>query len=161
MGPVGEYLLHGIFGVAGLWLSVIDAREHRLPNLGTGALFVAVGGLCLGVVVCGAAEPSRMTMALVASVVSSGLCALLAVIPPGSLGFGDVKLQAGLGLYLGWLDPVLVVGQVCGAFFLGGVGAVWQIIRGKMLANDHLAFGPFMIAATAGMVWLGKSVEII
>jgi leader peptidase (prepilin peptidase)/N-methyltransferase len=157
----GEYVMHAVFGVLGLWLSIIDVRWHRLPNLGTGLLSVLMGSVGLGVVVVGEAEPSRLVTAVLTSVLSAGFFGLLAALPPQPLGWGDVKLQVGLGFYLGWLHPALAVGQVFGAFFLGGVVALWQIVRTKMSASDHLAFGPYMIAGGAVMVWLGKSVEII
>jgi len=161
VGILGEFLLHGVFAVWGLWLSVIDVRHHRLPNLGTGSLVIVMGALVLGLVVAGEVESSRLSDALVASFLSAGGFAVLASVPPQPLGWGDVKLQVGLGFYLGWLNPVLLIGQVFGAFFLGGVVAVWQIARRALSARDHLAFGPFMVAATAVTVWLGKSVEII
>jgi len=161
MVPWGEYVLHVVFGVSGLWLSVIDAREHRLPNRGTAWMGFLVGTTALVLVGLGQAPPQRILEALIASGLSTGFLLLLAVVPPQALGLGDVKLQAALGFYLGWLNPVLVLGQVILGFILGGMAAWLMVMARKMGPRDHLAFGPFMVAASAVMVWLGKSIEII
>jgi leader peptidase (prepilin peptidase) / N-methyltransferase len=156
-----EYPLHVVFGCAGLWLSHIDLREHRLPNWGTAGMGVWCGGLALLGVAWGVETSERLAHALMASALGTGFFLLLAVLPPRALGLGDVKLQAALGFYLGWFDPQLVIGQIIGAFLLGGMAAGGLVISRKMAATEHLAFGPFMIAAAAVMVWWGKSLEII
>jgi leader peptidase (prepilin peptidase)/N-methyltransferase len=158
---LGEYVFHLVFGVAGLWLSVIDAREHRLPNVGTAWTGLLFGSIALVLVGFGQAPPQRIAEALLASIFSTGFLLLLAVLPSKALGLGDVKLQSALGFYLGWLNPVLVLGQVILGFILGGMVAWVMVLARKMGPRDPLAFGPFMIAASAVMVWLGKSLEII
>jgi leader peptidase (prepilin peptidase) / N-methyltransferase len=106
-------------------------------------------------------DVDALTRALGGSVLSTSVCALVALWHPGGLGWGDVKLQAVLGFYLGWLHPVLVVGQVLGSFVLGGVVALVLVLFRQMAPTDHVAFGPFMIAATWLMVLGGKIGEII
>jgi Flp pilus assembly protein protease CpaA len=44
---ITEWLMHGCMGVVGLWLCVIDLREHRLPNRLTGSLCAALMTLAL------------------------------------------------------------------------------------------------------------------
>jgi leader peptidase (prepilin peptidase)/N-methyltransferase len=153
---VGEWALHLIVGVAGLWLSVIDVRSHRLPNIGN-----ALTGFLLGTVALVMGDISALGEALGASALGAGFFALLAAAAPRGLGWGDVKLQAVLGFYLGWFHPVLVVGQVMGSFVIGGFLASGLVLMRMMSVKDHLPFGPCMIAATWLMVLWGKFVEII
>ena len=72
-----------------------------------------------------------------------------------------MKLQAGLGFFLGFVDPSLVFLQVVGSVLLGGAVAGWLVVTRKLSASQHLAFGPFMIAATALAIIVGKSAETI
>lgn len=154
--PLIELLLHLSVAVAGLWLSIIDAREYRLPNLGTGSLVVVVG--TVGLV---GASDAALGQAVACAALSSGALALLAWLPPRALGWGDVKLQVGLGFYLGLFSPVLVCVQVVGSFVIGGLVALGAVVTRARTAQDSLAFGPWMVSATLLTVVLGKSGEII
>ena len=149
-------LMHVGVGIAGLLLSRIDLREHRLPNCGTGSLAVGLGILALA-----ASDSGRTQGGLVASALSAGAFALAAALPPRALGWGDVKLQGGLGFYLGFFDPQLVVVQCVAAFLVGGVVALVGILGKSHLARDPVAFGPALVAGTALAVIAGKYAEII
>jgi leader peptidase (prepilin peptidase) / N-methyltransferase len=149
-------LLHIAIGVGGVWLSLIDAREHRLPNLGTATLAVVVGALGL------VGAPSEVLLqALACAGGSAGALAVLAALPPRALGWGDVKLQVSLGFYLGIFSPTLVVVQLAGSFVIGGVVAIVLVLGRKMAPADFLAFGPWMVMATVLATLLGKYAEII
>ncbi len=150
------YLQHLTVAVSGLLLARIDATEHRLPDRGTYSTAVILGVLAL---VHNDAE--RLQQALCAGVVSGLFFSVLAMLPSRPLGLGDVKLQVVLGFYLGWWSPSLVVVQVVGAFVLGGVVALWLVVRGRVGMRDPIAFGPAMIAATWLAVVFGKCCEII
>lgn len=151
-----EWAALAVFAVSGLWLSIIDQREHRLPNVGTAsslAFYVVIALL--------AKDDEALRSAAVGSVLGALFFAVWAVVPPRSLGMGDVKLQVGLGFLLGWLDLSLVAAQVAGSVILGGLAAVWLMAVRKAPATTQLPFGPFMIAAGALSVFIGKSAEII
>ena len=149
-------VLHVSVGIAGLWLSIIDAREHRLPNLGTGSLMLVLGTLSvLG------ASGAELAQAIVCAAASSGALAILALLPPRALGWGDVKLQVGLGFYLGLFSPSLVLVQVAGSFVLGGLVALGGLLSRTLGLRSSLAFGPWMFSATVLAYFLGKSGEII
>ena len=149
-------LMHLGVGIAGLLLSRIDLREHRLPNRGTGSL--AVG---LGIVALVANDYVRMQGGVMAGALSAGGFALAAALPPHALGWGDVKLQGGLGFYLGFLDSHLVLLQCVLAFLVGGLVALGGILRNRHLARDPIAFGPSLVAGAALAVIAGKYGEII
>jgi leader peptidase (prepilin peptidase)/N-methyltransferase len=149
-------VMHVGVGIAGLLLSRIDLREHRLPNRGTGSL--AVG---LGIVAVVANDSVRMQGGVMAGALSAGVFALAAALPPHALGWGDVKLQGGLGFYLGFLDSRLVLYQCVMAFLVGGVVALIGILRKSHRVSDHIAFGPSLVAGVALAVLAGKYGEII
>jgi leader peptidase (prepilin peptidase)/N-methyltransferase len=149
-------VMHVGVGLAGLALSRIDLLEHRLPNRGTGSL--AVG---LGIAAVVANDSLRLQSGLVAGALSAGFFALAAALPPHALGWGDVKLQGGLGFYLGFLDSRLVLVQCVAAFLVGGIVALIGILRKSHRVRDPIAFGPSLVAGTALAVIAGKYGEII
>lgn len=151
-----EVLLAIWVGAVGAWLTRIDLASHRLPDIGTFGLAVGVGSVTLF-----AGDSPRLAAALLAALATSGLLALGAAVPPYPIGWGDVKLQVGLGYYLGWYHPVLAVWGCAGSFILGGMVAVGVLLRGGLRSDSPIAFGPFMVAACALVVWAGKSAEII
>jgi leader peptidase (prepilin peptidase) / N-methyltransferase len=156
MVEVAGYAMHLAMAASGFFLALIDQREHRLPNSWTYPTAVVLGTLALF-----QSDPSRLSGALWAALLSAGLFWGLAVVPGKPLGLGDVKLQVVLGFYLGWWYPPLVVVQVFGAFVLGGTAALWLVVIRRRPRVEPLAFGPAMIIATWLTVASGKSLEII
>ena len=73
-----------------------------------------------------------------------GIFALFAVLTKGSLGGGDVKLIAALGLWLGAtkLFNAVLVGTIA-----GGVAAVAMILFEKKTRKSYFAYGPYFTAA--------------
>ena len=63
------------------------------------------------------------------------------------MGFGDVKLAALLGLYLGWLGWSSVAVGAFAGFLLGGVVGVALIVARRGAGRkSRIPFGPFMLA---------------
>ena len=76
---------------------------------------------------------------------------ILALISPGSLGMGDVKLAAPVGLYLGYLGwSQLLYGGLLG-FLLNGIVTLFVLRRNRAEHASEVPHGPSMLAATAGM----------
>lgn len=68
------------------------------------------------------------------------------------MGYGDFKLLAGLGAWLGWqmLPLVLVIGAGVGALVVGGLIAV-----GRHDRQAPFAFGPFLVLAGVVVIFHG------
>ncbi len=68
------------------------------------------------------------------------------------MGYGDFKLLAALGAWLGWaaLPQVVLISAVAGAAF--GIFATW---RKRMRFEEPLPFGPFLAAGGAIMLFIG------
>jgi leader peptidase (prepilin peptidase)/N-methyltransferase len=132
------WIVVGYVAIVSVPLTVIDVREHRLPNRlvvpGIGAaLALAFVQLALSAwrdwqpLVCGAGYFALMLVLSVA----------------GGLGMGDVKLAALLGVASGFLGWQACAASLCVAFVLGGLvaGALWLAKR-----RGRIPFGPFMLA---------------
>ena len=70
------------------------------------------------------------------------------------LGLGDVKLSAGIGLWVG-LDGVILVllGSASAALFTLVVLSVWRGGGLRAMRNSGIAFGPFLCLFT-WVAWL-------
>jgi leader peptidase (prepilin peptidase)/N-methyltransferase len=68
------------------------------------------------------------------------------------MGYGDFKLLAALGAWLGWaaLPQIVLIAAVAGAVV--GLLATW---RGRMRFEEPLPFGPFLAAGGALTLFLG------
>ena len=168
--PVTELLFAGITGLV-VWktglsintiryfifacslyvLSLTDMEARRIPN---GCLFTALVGWLV-------TEPwlFRGWTDLcwhIAAMIGCSLAVLCLslimdrVLKKESLGGGDVKLIALLGLYLG------VVGTMFALFFASVLGILYAAVKGKLGRGQVIAFGPFLAAAGFGMAVAGE-----
>lgn len=69
----------------------------------------------------------------------------------GGMGFGDVKLAAVIGFWLGTEKALLALLL---AFVLGGTAAVLLLASGRRSRREAIAFGPFLcLGAAIGLLW--------
>jgi leader peptidase (prepilin peptidase)/N-methyltransferase len=138
-----------------LVLTVIDARTRRLPDritypaLATVTVLLAAAALIEG-------EPGRIGRAAVAGVAACALFLLPALLRPGWVGLGDVKLAPTLGYALGWLSwPAVLVGFYA-SFLLGGLAGVFAIVVLRRGRRSSLPFGPWLATgAVLGVLLAG------
>ena len=71
------------------------------------------------------------------------------------MGFGDVKLMAALGLYLGAVNIALI--SVI-AFILGAIVSIILLIIGKSKKDGYVPFGPFIAVATLMTIFIPTGV---
>tara|TARA_B100000519_G_scaffold53006_1_gene43755 strand:- start:37496 stop:38317 length:822 start_codon:yes stop_codon:yes gene_type:complete len=130
-------------------LALIDLDTRRLPNVLVVPSYV-VGGVLLTLVAALTGEWVALATAGLGLAIWGGLYFALAVIWPGGMGFGDVKLAGVLGLFLGFLGwPTLGVGMFAG-FLAGGVFGVALMLAGRG-RKAAIAFGPWMLLGA----WVG------
>jgi leader peptidase (prepilin peptidase)/N-methyltransferase len=131
-------------------LALIDLDTHRLPDKIVLPAYV-VGAVLLGAAALMAGEVDRLLSAGIGLAVLWLLYFLMAVLYPGGMGFGDVKLAGVLGLFLGWLGwGPLIVGSFS-AFLLGGVFAIILLASRRVTRKGGIPFGPWMLAGA----WVG------
>ena len=80
--------------------------------------------------------------------IAIALCVVfIAVLSPGAMGMGDVKLTIFLGIIVGYPEIVIVLFL---AFVSGGLIAAIMLALKKINRKDTIAFGPYL--ALAGMI---------
>ncbi len=139
-------------------MALTDLEHHRILN---SVVLPAIAVAVLAAFV----TPGRSTLQLA---FGGGLAFLalflLAVLVPGGMGMGDVKLAAFIGLIVGFpqIGLVLLVSFVVGGLIAGGLWAAGVVSRG-----DRIAFGPYLaLGALVGLLygdqlmalWLGRIV---
>ncbi|WP_317951583.1 prepilin peptidase [Curtobacterium sp. 'Ferrero'] len=131
-------------------LALIDIDTHTLPNAIVYPSAVVLAGL-LAVVTMLSGDLGALARAGIGAVVLGGAYLALAVVVPGGMGLGDVKLAVVLGLvlaYLGW-GP-LAVGAFA-AFIVGGTVAIAMLLTKRVRWRGGVPFGPSMLAGA----WIG------
>jgi leader peptidase (prepilin peptidase) / N-methyltransferase len=140
-------LAFGFLGVLAVALSAIDIAVNRLPDKLTLPAYPVLIVLLGIATVAGHPDGGfgALLRALLGGVALMGAYFLLAVLRPGQLGAGDVKLAGLTGLALGWLGwPVLILGAAL-AFVLSAVVSLGLLAARRISLRDSICFGPFML----------------
>jgi leader peptidase (prepilin peptidase)/N-methyltransferase len=133
-------------------LAVTDLRWQRLPDRLTLPAYPAAALLLAGGALAVPGGAGHFLSALAGLAAAWLFFALLALIHPAGLGWGDVKLSGVLGLYLGWLGPAAVVAGLLGAFVLAALAGLGLIATGKATRKSQIPFGPFMLASAIATI---------
>ena len=126
---------------------VIDYQEKIIPNrinltiFELGILFVFLGGIF----------NINFAIDMVKGMIVSGGIFLLITLLGGliagkeAMGFGDVKLMTGLGLFFGFSQSIMLT---LVAFLLGAVISIILIITKVKKTSEYIPFGPFIVLAS-------------
>lgn len=152
----GVLLLAGgaVFALCAVALSFVDLSEHRLPNRILYPWGLVTLGVLLGVTML-TGDFSGLLRALAAAFLWSGAFLTVRLVHPPSIGMGDVKLVAVLGLYAGLLGWQTVLAAVVLAVLLGGVVAAGLLVTRRAHRRSRIPFGPFLILGTAIALIIG------
>jgi len=143
-GGEPDVLAFGFLGALGVALSAIDIAVHRLPDRLTLPAYPVLVALLAVPAVTGH-HSGALARALLAGVALALGYLLLAVLRPGQLGLGDVKLAGLAGLALGWLGwPTLVLGAALG-FVLCAVASLALLAARRISLRSAICFGPFLL----------------
>ncbi|MCI2957308.1 prepilin peptidase [Agromyces atrinae] len=142
-----------LLAVVAVPLAIVDLEEHRLPNhLVLPTTLVAATLLAAAAVATDAFDV--LVRALLGGAVMFGLYLAGALASPRSVGMGDVKLAALLGLVLGWFGWSTWVAGLALAIVIGGVVAVLAVLLRRATLSSALPFGPSMLAGALAAVIL-------
>jgi len=150
LGAAPELPAFLLLAILGAQLARIDISLHLLPN--PLVLSLLLGGVLflLGATL-GGEQWSRLVRALAGTAILFVIYLIMALISPGSLGMGDVKLAAPIGLYLGYLGwGQLLYGGLLG-FILNGLFTVLFVRRNRSERTSEVPHGPSMLASAVGM----------
>jgi leader peptidase (prepilin peptidase)/N-methyltransferase len=148
---IAAYLYLAAVSVA---LALIDLDTHKLPNAIVLPSYL-VGAVVLAVAAVTAGDLGALLRAGIGMAALWAAYFVMALVYPGGMGFGDVKLAGVLGLFLGYLGWGQLAVGAFSAFFLGGLFAVILIISGKAHRKSGIPFGPWMLLGAWAGVFLG------
>jgi leader peptidase (prepilin peptidase)/N-methyltransferase len=129
------------FAAAAVALALIDLDVRRLPNA-----IVTPAYAVLGVLLTLGADGGSLARAAWGAGLLLGFYLVVALVAPGAMGFGDVKLAGVLGLYLGWLGWSSVLVGAFAGFLLGGIVGVALLAARRAGRKTAIPFGPYMLA---------------
>lgn len=137
-------LAFALLGVLGVALSAIDIAVNRLPDRLTLPAYPAMIALLGAAAVIGHDGGALLRALLGGAALAVGYL-LLALLRPGQLGGGDVKLAGLIGLGLGWLGwPTVLAGAALG-FVLSAIVSLALLAARRISLRSAICFGPFML----------------
>lgn len=142
-----------LFGCAMIVLLVIDLQHQILPNE------ITLPGIVVGLAASLIAEPGWRD-ALIGALAGGGLLSLVAwgyerIRHQEGLGFGDVKMLAMIGAFLGWKLMLLTL---VGASLLGSLTAGVLMLAGRADSQSKLPLGTFLAIAAVPVSLVGNTV---
>ena len=162
--PTVELLTAVLWVMAGVWFGLdwpllpalllvstlvaifyIDLDHYIIPNVIV--LPVAAIGLAANVAIV----PERWLEFLAAGLLSATFFFIVALVKPGGMGMGDVKLAGMLGFFLG---KAVLVGLFLG-FLIGAVVGVALMAAGVKGRKSRIPFGPFLAAGAVVALFYG------
>lgn len=133
-------------------LSGIDAVELRLPKRLVFACF-ATGAILLALAAAETRTWGALMHAVIISLATFGAYLGLHLASPRGLGYGDVRMGAMCGFFLGWLGLRYAVAGVFLAIAAAGVFSAIALLAGIVRRDSHIPFGPFIaLGAIAGIL---------
>ena len=142
-----------------LTVSVIDVELFRLPDL---IVLPSIVISLVWVVLVSVFDdnPSSIRFALAGAGLYFGFLFLAHLIYPRGMGFGDVKLAAVMGLYIGWLGTTYAaaIGLVLWGMLIGFVAGsiIGMVLLAVRRRSKQIPFGPFLALGAVVAVMLSS-----
>jgi leader peptidase (prepilin peptidase) / N-methyltransferase len=134
-------------GALGVALATIDVAVQRLPDSLTLPAYPILIAL-LALSAAASHDGAALVRALLGGLALAACYLTLALLRPGQLGGGDIKLAGLAGLALGWLGwPALIAGAVLG-FVLSAVVSLALLAARRITLHSAICFGPFLVGGT-------------
>ena len=155
-GGQPEAAAFAFLGVLGVALSAIDIAVQRLPDRLVLPAFPILGALLVASAVL-QRDAAALAGALLGCLALTAAYLLLALLRPGQLGGGDIKLAGLVGLALGWLGwPALAAGTGA-AFLLSAAASLALLATRRVTLRGSICFGPFLLGgALLAALWIGQ-----
>jgi leader peptidase (prepilin peptidase)/N-methyltransferase len=154
--PLGVAALLGPFILLVAEVALIDARTKLIPN----RLVYPALGAALAAVLAGTLAGSHLSIGhgLIGLAVYGGGLLLIALAAPSSMGMGDVKLAALIGLVLGSVTLTAVWRAALAGIFAGGIGALVALTVFRYGRRQAIPYGPFLaIGAIAAAITIPRT----
>lgn len=139
-------------------LAFIDLETHRLPNVLVLPGYIV--GLVLLTVTCFlTGDFSPLIVAAIAGAALFALYFVMALVYPGGMGFGDVKLAGVIGIFLGWQGWGEVAVGAFAPFVLGGIFSLVLILSKRAGRKSGIPFGPWMLIGAWVGIFVGRELS--
>jgi leader peptidase (prepilin peptidase) / N-methyltransferase len=163
-------------GVGGLWTaSYLILGRQEVGRLGLGlALCVLLAAVTLtdlerrvipnafvlpaavaGIAIVASTEPDLLPQNLVAAVIAGVGLLAVALVDPGGMGMGDVKLAATMGVYLG---PAVALALLIGFVGAAGLGVALIARDGAAARKRGIPLAPFLAVGGVVTLWFGDGI---
>jgi leader peptidase (prepilin peptidase) / N-methyltransferase len=133
----------------------IDLKTKRLPREIT-YTGIALGAVALTVAAIVIEEPERIWMMALGAAIALVAMWLIYAVSRGGMGDGDVRLAPLLGMYLGWLNPGIVLPGLFFGFVAGAVVGVGMMALDRAGRRTAVPFGPFLALGTLVAIFVGQ-----
>lgn len=134
----------GFFAVLGVALAAIDIAVQRLPDPLTLPAYPILITLLAGAAIAGH-DFAALLRALLGGLALAGAYLLLALVRPGQLGGGDIKLAGLAGLAMGWLGWHVLIGGAALGFLLSAIASLALLAARRVTLHSSISFGPFLL----------------
>ena len=138
--------------VAQTW---IDLRTQRLPREIT-YTGIVLGSVALAIAALVLDEPERIWMMALGALIALAAMWLIYRFSRGGMGDGVVRLAPLLGLYLGWLNPGIVLPGLFFGFVAGAVVGVAMMALDRAGRRTTVPFGPFLALGCVVAIFVGQ-----
>ncbi|MEZ5372404.1 MAG: A24 family peptidase [Microthrixaceae bacterium] len=150
MGPIKSLPAYLVLVVVLVMAAIIDLRTMLIPRqliwagLAAGLAIMVAISLWIG-------DWGHLLGALVGAVGYFGFLFLTWLISPRGMGFGDVRLGAVMGLYLGWISwPLILIALILGSLVNVVQGLAINGISGRKVP---IPFGPALAMGALVTIW--------
>jgi leader peptidase (prepilin peptidase)/N-methyltransferase len=138
-------------------VAVIDIEHQIVPNrILYPSLIVFAALVAVGAAV---GDDMGLVRAGLGFLAFGGGLLVVAIISPGGMGMGDVKLAALIGLVLGALGLRYVAVAAAVAILTGGVGAIALMIFAGASRKAKVPFGPYLAAGAVAAAFLAPTIS--
>jgi len=147
-GPSWPLLVAWAFIAAMMVIAFIDYDHMIIPNQ------IVLPGAVLGLLASVALHPQRWWVYVAGSLGAATFMFLLAMLWPGSMGPGDIKMALFMGAVLG--AHVLVALFI--AFLFGSIAGVYMMLVQGRSRKAKIPFGPYLAIGAVLAVFLGEMI---
>jgi len=134
-----------------LVVAFIDIEHRIIPNR------LVIFGLAAGLVM-GLLRPDAGIVFMAKGLLAGfGALFAVAVLSRGQMGFGDVKLAAVMGLFLGWQEVLLALFL---AFLAGAIYGIFLMVFMGKGRKTAVPFGPFLAGATIAVYLWAEQITL-
>ena len=149
-------VMMALFFMVLLAVAVIDVGHKIVPNR---IVYPALVGFALLVVIGSVVGPRLdLVAAGLGFLAYGGALFLVAMVSPGGMGMGDVKLAALIGLVLGALGLRYVAVAAGVAILAGGLGALGLLLFTRASRKKAIPFGPYLAAGAVVAAFVGPRI---